>query len=135
MQYNDDKESHQCGLTSSSSRAWCWPITILRHRQLKCWKTYTEAFEPHGALEIDGSYWALIIEGCSHTNVRLKLEKKTIKDYNLADHDHLKKDIDQTLVRFERMSPGHLRLQTKLPGFNLLKRPLQGRSNLNLIYF
>ena len=98
-------------------------------------ETYTEAFEPHGTLEIEGSYGALIIEGSSNTNVRLKLEKKTIKDYNLADHDHLKKDIDQTLVRFERMSPGYLRLQTKLPSFNLLKRPLQGRSNLNLIYY
>ena len=104
-----------------------YPIEVL--------ETLHGSFRTHGTLEIEGSYWALIIEGCSHTNVRLKLEKKTIKDYNLADHDHLKKDIDQTLVRFERMSPGHLRLQTKLPGFNLLKRPLQGRSNLNLIYF
>ena len=51
-------------------------------------ETYTEAFEPHSTLEIEGSYGALIIEGSSNTNVRLKLEKRTIKDYNLADHDH-----------------------------------------------
>lgn len=97
-------------------------------------ETYSEAFQSHGTLEIDGSYGALIIEGSSSPNVRLKLEKKTIKGYNLADHDQFKKDIDQTLVRFQRMSPGYLRLQTKLPRFNL-KRPLQGRSNLDLTYY
>ena len=108
---------------NSPSRA---PIEVL--------ETYSQAFERGGTLEIDGSYGALIIEGWSNSSVKLKLEKKTIKGYDFADHDRFKKDLDQTLVRFQRVSPGLLRLETKFAPSKLLQRPAPGKSPLELVY-
>ena len=85
-------------------------------------------------LEIDGSYGELIIEGWSSPSVKLKLEKRTVHSYPLSDHDQMKLELDRTFVEFRKSGSHGLRMETKLAGFHLWKRPLQGKTNLQLTY-
>lgn len=103
-----------------------YPIEVL--------ETHSQPFERGGVLEIDGSFGALIIEGWSSPTVKLKLEKRTSQSYPLSDHDEIKLELDRTLVAFRKSGIKGLRMETRLAGFHLWKRPLQGKTNLQLTY-
>ncbi len=103
-----------------------YPVEVL--------ETHSQPLERGGVLEIDGSFGELIIEGWSSPTVKLKLEKRTNQSYPLSDHDEIKLELDRTLVLFRKSGNHGLRMETRLAGFHLLKRPLQGKTNLKLTY-
>ena len=103
-------------------------------QRVKIASTDEFTFAPGGTIEIRDSFGEVKIEAWDRDVVELRIVKKTQKRYELSEEAEARRQLERVHVTTTLESASRLVIETEFPSRNLFKRPLRGKSNLDLEY-
>ena len=103
-------------------------------QRVKIASTDEFTFAPGGTIEIRGSFGEVKIEAWDKDIVDLRIVKKTQKKYEPSEEAEARRQLERVHITTTLESASRLVIETEFPSRNLFKRPLRGKSNLDLEY-
>lgn len=92
------------------------------------------AFATGGELRLRDSFGEVHVEGWDRDEAEVVVEKSTRKEYARDREQEAMRELDRVTVSIDRPADNQIVVTTVFPSRNLVKRPLKGKSNVELIY-